>query len=113
MSEINTDLFIDAVQAGTRRSKYAPHAPLTSTDITLIGQSLVSRLSRDARQISEMGPEIVKYCEGRGMSSKDITDVLDLELRRLAKLYELTERFVMQPFPFEMFANKAKEGWPS
>jgi hypothetical protein len=90
--------------------KYDPHAPLSSDEVTLIGQALVTRMSDDARQIAAMGPEIIRYCTENGRP-QDIAGVLQRELDRMTVNYRLVERFVMMPLPLEMFTNKAKQGW--
>lgn len=90
--------------------KYGPPAGLSLYELNVIGQSLMTDLGQQVRQLSAMAPDMLKYCAEHGI---DPQQVLEREIGYLANRYEVVCRFVVMPFPWEMFESLAREGWTS
>lgn len=92
---------------------YDPPAVLNSTEVNVIGGSLVASLSGEAQQIAWLRSTLKAQQENPDVEwSEDDTvkfkGAMEREMGRLQQHWRIMARFVVDPLPLEMFEKMAE-----
>lgn len=87
-------------------NNYDPHGELSTKEVTLIGQALLSDLAKRCQSHRAFMVEVQAYCERSG---HNYAEVRDREIAALRENYDLLTRFVFSPFDWEFFLEMAGE----